>query len=467
MKMLTSIKQRLLIVLMSSFLVIWTTITLIIYFESKHEIEELFDANLAQSAKILLSLVAEELYEQHDEVEIRNMENSAALKEIEEHLEKHKYEKLLAFQINVKQNNFEFISASAPKIPLSSGGNGFSQIKIDDNVWRVFSLSDPRGLIEIRVGEPLFTRSEIASKISLHLDISIMIAFPVLAFLIWHIVSRSLLPLQHLTESISKRDPSQLTPIEGRRIPDEVVPMVNALNRLLERLDAALENERRFTADAAHELRTPLAGIKAQAQLGLHTKDDETRRSALHNVILSVDRNTHTVEQLLALARVDPDHNAAKQEEINLTRLTRDVLSEFSPMAIDKQIQIELCSNEELHITGNSHTIAIMLRNLIDNAIRFTNYGGKVTVSLKETESEVIFCVDDSGPGIPDEMLERVFNRFYKMNKSQELGSGLGLSIVNRIVELHGANIILDKSPLKGLQAKIFFPVSPMIQSVF
>ena len=452
---------------MSSFLVIWITITLIIYFESKHEIEELFDANLAQSAKVLLSLVAEELYEEHDEEEILAREQSAALKEIEEHLEKHKYEKLLAFQISVKKNNFEFNSASAPKTPLSSNGIGFTQTNIDADVWRVFSISDPHGLIIIRVGEPQSVRIELINKVAFNLIMPILFAFPVLTFLVWHIVSRSLLPLRHLTESISKCDPSQLAPIEGRRIPDEVVPMVNALNRLLERLDAALENERRFTADAAHELRTPLTGIKAQAQLGLHTKDDETRRSALHNVILSVDRNTHTVEQLLALARVDPDHNVAKQEETNLTRLTRDVLSELSPMAIDKQIQIELCSNEELHITGNSHAIVILMRNLIDNAIRFTNYGGKVTVSLKETESEVIFCVDDSGPGIPDEMLDRVFNRFYKINKSHELGSGLGLSIVKRIVELHRANIILDKSPLKGLQAKIIFPVSPMIQSVF
>ena len=452
---MTSIRKRLLLMLISGIIIVWILITSIIYLDTRKEISDIFDVHLAQSAKVLLHLVAEELYEENKEEEQDT--ESSALVEIEDHLSVHKHEELLAFQISIESKNFHFQSASAPNEPFSINKNGFSDSLINNTDWRVFSLSDPEEIIVIHVGEPLSVRTTLVNQIALDLVLPLLITLPALAFLIWHIIGHSLTPLMQLTESVSKRKPTKLTPIDDSEIPDEVTPLVDALNQLLVRLDDAIENERRFTADAAHELRTPLAGIKAQAQLALNTHDNETRKTGLHQVIQSVDRSTHIVEQLLAMARLDPEHSQGLQEPIDLNILTQDVMSDLSSLAMDKQIELDLHSEEKVQITGNHYMITILLRNLVDNAIRYTPDHGKVNVSLSNTDTEVTLCIEDSGPGIDKGMIDQVFNRFYRINSSQELGSGLGLSIVKRIAELHGANIILDKSPLKGLQVKIIF----------
>jgi len=458
--MFSSIRQRLIFLILAGTFVIWSLVTLKIYKDAQYEISELFDGHLAQSAKVLLHLVAEELYEEHEEAEAtdENKPEPLQIQEIEQHLEKHKYEKILAFQITVESLNFHFKSAIAPEQPLSGIKNGFSIKSIDGTKWRVFTLSDPEDIIIIRVGEPVSVRTELVEKVTLDLILPMLIALPILAFLIWRIIGHTLSPLNHLATKIKNRYPDQLIRMDSEQtLPDEVKPLLDALNSLLERLNETMENERRFTADAAHELRTPLAGIKTQAQLAMRTDDLSTRSGALQQIIHTVDRCTHMSEQLLAMARLDPDYTLGSHEKIILNNVIKAVCADLAELARNKQIMIDLKLTDNICIRGNSQTLNIMLRNLLDNAIRYISEHGRILIRLAHENGKIILTIDDDGPGIAEEMTAHVFNRFYRIRTGDEKGSGLGLSIAKRIADLHGAEIRLAPSELGGLRVEMIF----------
>lgn len=251
------------------------------------------------------------------------------------------------------------------------------------------------------------------------------------------------------------RDPTNLAALETSDVPVEILPLVGSLNTLLVRLEQALTNERRFTADAAHELRTPLAALKTQAQVARRADNAAQRDAALENLILGTDRATHLVEQLLTLARLDPEgESAVLKETCDLAALARRILADQTPTALSKHIELELTGLESVPITGNSAMLGILLRNLVDNAIRYTPSGGRVAVSVVANRLEVT----DSGPGIPEQEKQRVFDRFYRVLGTEASGSGLGLSIVQRIVDHHGAKLILETGEQgKGLSVTVVF----------
>lgn len=458
--MFTSIRQRLIFLILTGTFLIWSLVTLKIYNDAQYEISELFDAHLAQSANVLLHLVAEELNEEHEtgEVSDANKPELVQAQEIEENLEKSTYENILAFQITVERLNFHFKSAIAPKELFSGNENGFSIKSIAGAKWRIYTLNDPGNIIIIRVGEPVSVRTELVEKVTLDLILPVLIALPILAFLIWRIIGHTLTPLNHLATKIKNRYPDQMIRMDSEQtLPDEVKPLLDALNSLLERLNETMENERRFTADAAHELRTPLAGIKTQAQLAMRTDDISTRAGALHQIIRTVDRCTHMSEQLLAMARLDPDYTLGSHEKIKLNGVIRAVCTELAEMAKNKQITIDLKLTDNICIRGNSQTLNIMLRNLIDNAIRYTSEHGRILIRLATENKKIILSIDDNGPGIAEEMTAHVFNRFYRIRGGDEKGSGLGLSIAKRIADLHGAEIRLAPSELGGLKVEMIF----------
>jgi two-component system sensor histidine kinase QseC len=222
------------------------------------------------------------------------------------------------------------------------------------------------------------------------------------------------------------------------------VPLVEGLNRLLARVSASLDNERRFTADAAHELRTPLAAIKTQAQVARGAATDDARLRALDNVVTGCDRAAHLVQQLLTLARLEPEQTRSR-ERCDLRDIAAATIAELAPAAIAKGVDIQLEDGVPVAVPCESALVGILMRNLIDNAVRYSLSGGVVRIEVVETAGGAEFSVADQGPGIAPEQREQVWERFYRVLGSGETGSGLGLSIVKRIADLHGAETTLGE----------------------
>lgn len=428
-----SIRRRLLVLVIATVVGLWAITAVTSYIKTHHEIDELFDAQLAQSARVLLAQTA------HDTEEL----------EIEYDVQHHKYEKKIAFQIWDQHNKLLLRSDSAPLSRLSANTNGFSDVQIAGQPWRIFSRWDARHELLIQVGERHDVRNELVQGIALQLLYPMLFALPVLTLLIWISIGRGLSPLKRVAHDVAQRAPQHLATLDTAHVPEEIRPLTDALNDLFARLQQAFEHERQFTADAAHELRTPLAALKTQAQVAQRADDDSTRQHALNQLILGTDRATRLVEQLLTLARLDPEQDLAKHEQVDLQALAVSVLAQLAPEAVAKNIDLSLTPGSPLHVAGDSGALGILLRNLVDNAIRYTPPGGKVTVEIAPHGNHVVLRVTDSGPGIPEHERQQVFKRFYRGLGTRASGSGLGLSIAKRIAELHDANIAFD-TPANG-----------------
>jgi two-component system sensor histidine kinase QseC len=444
-----SLRTRLLIGLVSAIGLIWIVTALLSYRDANHEIDELFDAQLAQSAKVLLAQASHEL-----------QEGGLPGKEIETERGGggHKYEQKIAFQIWDRNGELLLRSAAAPTMPLSQRDSGFDDTVVDGRQWRVFTHWDAEREFRISVAERHDVRHELAGHIAFRLLYPLVIALPLLAVLIWFGIGAGLRPLRRITREVARRAPGNLDRLETGGVPQEIRPLADSLNSLLGRVEGALENERRFTADAAHELRTPLAALRTQAQVALRAGEDGVRRHALESVIQGVDRATHLVEQLLTLARLDPRSAAARHEPVDLAAVAETVLAALGPSAVDKAIDLSLETPGPVPVSGDETMLGVLLRNLVDNAIRYTPRDGSVRVSVAVTAGRAELTVTDTGPGIAAEERERVMERFYRALGTGESGSGLGLSIVKRIAELHGAEVFLESPEEgKGLRIRVAF----------
>ena len=319
-------------------------------------------------------------------------------------------------------------------------------------------MSKPNGLIRIHVGEQREVRDDLIHQIALRQLVPMLLGLSLLAMLIWIGVARSLDPLNQIARDIAKRAPAQLHPVPSNPTPDEVRPLVDALNGLFGRLRQAFEREKRLTADAAHELRTPLAGLRTQAEVAQRASSRVERDKALHQVIEGVDRSTHLVEQLLTMARIDPEAGLQEFARIDLCEITSDVMAGLAGDAIAKDIDMSLERKCVGMVQGNADALRILVRNLVDNAIRYTPHEGLVAVSIESLEDRVVLRVVDNGPGIPPERRDAVFERFYRGRESLAPGSGLGLSIVRRIAALHDGAIALEMSVHGGVKVEVDFP---------
>ncbi|OGT33726.1 MAG: hypothetical protein A2W28_04875 [Gammaproteobacteria bacterium RBG_16_51_14] len=451
-----SIRNNLLTSLLGTVFLVLSATSLIVYHDSQQEIRSLIDEHLAQSAQVLFTLVAHELREENEKYATKE----DRFDELKDHLAFHKFNTLLAFQISVA-GEFNFISRATPQEPLSDNSGGFSQITIDDETWRVFTLFDVNDQISIRVAEKESIRHILIRRITLHVLTPLMLCLPILAPLIYLLINHGFKPLKEIGDDIKQRDVSQLDPIKTKIIPHEIQPLINALNNLLVRLERALKYERDFTSDAAHELRTPLAGLKAQAQVACKTGNEETRKKALAQLLQGIDNATQIVEQLLTLARLDPDTGLDKFADINLHTVITEVVTDLKPHTDRKNIAINISVPDTAIIRGNHDALKIMVRNLLDNAIAqlAQDQNGKIVIVAERNAGNMILSIIDNGPGIPDSEKELVFNRFYRRNNNKPQGSGLGLSIVKRITELHNAGITLRNPDAgTGLHVSIVFP---------
>lgn len=321
-----------------------------------------------------------------------------------------------------------------------------------------FTYLDARAAVDALLGDERQLdelRTAIAESIAAHLMHPLWVAVPLLAALIWGSVAWGLGPLRKLTDEVASRDPQNLEPLAVAG-PAETQPLVTALGGLLSRVGDLLENERRFTADAAHELRTPLAVIRTHAQVALAATDEAERRQALAGVVGGTERAAHLVDQLLFLARLEA---ALNFEDTDLAALAAAVVAEYSIRAEAKGIDLGLEPQAAGMIRGNPHLLSVLLRNLVDNAIRYGKPGGKVDVSVGSRDGQVVLEVADNGPGIPADLRDAPFGRFRRGLGTGEEGSGLGLSIVAAVAARHLAAITIESGQGKsGVTARVAFP---------
>lgn len=442
MRRRASLKQRLLALVLAAITLVWLGAATFTYFEAREEFDEILDAHLAQSASLLAAQASHEI----DEIET---EHAPLL---------HKYSRRVAFQVWENGQQLRLHSANAPQKHLTNKERGFSDITFDGHRWRVFSTWGEDGEYLIQVAERTDVREDLEQGIIENLLRPLLISLPLLALLLWIAVVRGLRPLDKLTREVEQREPDNLAALDASSAPREVTPLIERLNRLFTRIDASMQKERRFTADAAHELRTPVAAIKAQAQVARAASGEAERIHALDNAILGCDRAAHLIDQLLTLARVDTlDHSVA--EPCQLRDIAAEAIAVLAPAALEKGVQLELLAGDEATtVRGNPGLLRVLLRNLLDNSMRHTPPGTSVQVSIAHEQGAICLSVSDNGPGIPEQERDKVLERFYRPLDTQASGSGLGLSIVKRIAEVHGAALQMQPvSEGQGLRVTVSF----------
>lgn len=311
----------------------------------------------------------------------------------------------------------------------------------------------------VEVAETTEKRSQLANKIVASVILPQFIIIPLAVMLVWFGLSRGLRPLTRLRQTIGNRQPDDLSPIATRRVPEELEPLVEAFNEMLERMKRNVEAQQRFVADAAHQMRTPLTGLKTQAQFAMRETDPEALRHALRQIATGVDRAGRLINQLLTLARTEGGELAQRRHEpLDLAALIREVVADWVVVALDKAIDLGFESEGEAMINGNPFLLRELAKNLIDNAIRYTPIGGHVTCRVLGNTDTVLFEVEDDGVGISEEQSALVFERFYRADDASTEGSGLGLSIVQEIAAQHDSQASLRPNTRgKGAVARVSF----------
>lgn len=440
-----SLRLRLIGLILMAVGAVWMATAIFTYHEARHEVDELLDAHLAQAAAIL---IAQSLHELHEN-------------EVPQTPLLHHYARKVAFQVYTVSGELRLASANAPKTPLGDNRPGFTEREIEGQRWRVFSAPAPNGAM-IHVGEIDAAREDVAHELIMHFLQPLLFALPFLALLLAFAVRRALRPLAGVTRELETRAADNLAPLSLDATPVEIVPLAARMNTLFAAIQRALDNERRFTADAAHELRTPLAAIKAQAQVARTASDAGERGHALDQVISGCDRATHLVEQMLLLARLDAQ-TTETLAPLDLRALLEDVLAEMAGAAISHGCELTLTA-EAAEILGNPVLLRVLIRNLVNNAL---GHGAPshIDVTLREATT-IRLTVADDGRGIQADDLARLGQRFRRLASADfaapttvPAGSGLGLSIVRRIAELHNARLDFSTGPNGlGLVVSLEFP---------
>ena len=348
-----------------------------------------------------------------------------------------------------------YLSDSRSKLPKPLS-MGFNNLKYGNEAWRAYSIAN-RGRV-IEVAQPLSNREELAATAALRAVAPFLALLPVIGLLVWFIVGRGLASLAHLADWVGERSSADLTPLPEQGTPQEVLPLIHALNSLLARLGKSLESQRTFVADAAHELRTPLTALTLQAQLIERAKDATERSESLADLKAGLHRATHVVEQLLTLARSEPGGDERPLRSVSLSDLARSVSSRYLVLAETKGVDLGIVSEDKRAVvSGDPLALATLLANLLENAIHYTPCGGRIDISTGMEADGPWLEVVDAGPGIPLDERERVFDRFYRQVGTGESGTGLGLAIVKAIAERHRANVTLGDAPSNGLKVRISF----------
>lgn len=499
-----SLQGRLLALLLAAVVAVWGATAVTTWADVRHELDELLDGHLAQAAALL---VVQQAGAAHDD---DHAQDAPQL---------HRYAPRVAFQV-WHEGQLVARSANAPATPMVSlaaatadpggrapasaapgeadttqaddhrhggragddrrrgrGGDdhrrrdagrpapagiglGFHDVTLDGTPWRVFVAQGAARDVRVFVGEQAHSRTDILRAVLRGMLWPMLLGLPLLALAVWWAVRRGTAPLRSLGQTLALRDPQALAPVAVPGAPAEMLPLLDALNRLFERITAMVAAERRFTADAAHELRTPIAAIRTQAQVALAEADSAARAHALRATLAGCDRAARLVDQLLTLSRLEAGA-APATTAVDLGALAQRVVADLAPQAIDQGQTLGLDAAPGCLVQASDALLAVLLRNLVDNALRYSPAGAEVRVVVRRADGQVQLQVDDSGPGLADADLARLGERFFRVLGSGRDGSGLGWSIVRRIAAAHGATVVVGRSAaLGGLAVSVAWPAA-------
>ena len=450
-----SIRTFLIIVILSTVTLMAFLSALNGYRNSMAKAEQLFDSELADKSHLLsLAFLAhqKEIISTQESVSLikdKPYQNGQMLIE----------DDFFAFQI-WRQDNLLLRSLHAPETAIAHFEQGFKFKNFLNHRWRTYSYYNKTSDLWILTAERTDIRYVLAENIILDSILPVVIMLPLLGILIWTIISYSLSPLRKLARELSSKRADDLSPLSIEKQPVELIQVVNSTNDLLQRLKSSFLREKRFASDAAHELRTPISAIKIHLH-NLAATVPENEHSFLQ-LKSSVDRMEHLVEQILNLSRTTPEQYISRFSTIDLYNLAQEVIVREYPQFDKKNLQLAL-EGGHCNIEGDDFALDVLLQNLLTNACKYTPDGGSVIVSIVENPDNIQLQVQDSGPGVPEEQYERLFDRFYRLNgdghDSGTIGCGLGLAIVQQIVELHNASISLAHSSFSsGLLVNVVFP---------
>ncbi len=448
---MNSIRSRLLLILLVTTGVVWLCAAAWIYFSTQAHVEQVLDARLREAARMVNSLLADRrialnsIADAVTDVQVETVPGAA-------------YSKQLSCQIWSLSGSLVGQSQGAPQERLSRASEGYSYTVINNETWRVFSVSNQERGVQVMVGDNLQVRQSLVNDVMLGTLLPMALVLPLGALMIWFSVRRGIKPLDNMAHALSAREASDLGPIGSGAEPSELRPVLGAINGLFKRVELAREHEKTFTAFAAHELKTPLAGLKAQAQIALATEDNATRAHALTQIASSVDRSARMVRQLLDLAEVD-----AKDDRFSLRASSIDKVVEGALLAVDvlrakQDIAVLVTGERDGDIVCELQLATTALRNVLENAVLQSPAGGDVRLSIERDGSFVRFSVADSGPGMTEEELSHARDRFFRGRDQRSSGTGLGLAIVDTVLRRVGGTFAIVNREGGGLVVTLSFP---------
>ncbi|WP_268800981.1 ATP-binding protein [Pseudomonas huanghezhanensis] len=454
---MNSIRRRTLTLILGLVTAGLLLLTLVNVHDSNHEIAEVYDAQLAQNARLLQGVMRMPMArEAHAQL---YQAFNQALGQAETRVDGHPYESKIAFQVWDLQGKLLVHTPSAPTFTHAPQTIGFSNVTdLGKHQWRAFVLTDAEHGLLIWVGERDDVRSDLVNRIVRHTVVPNLVGSLLLMVAIWLAIGWGLKPLADLAATLRGRHPGSLEPLQMAPLPGELEPMQAALNRLLGQIQEVLSRERRFIADAAHEMRTPLAVLRVHAQNVLEARNEEQRQQSLNYLIIGVDRTTRLVNQLLTIARMEPNAGPMKNATADLVGAIRQSLAQMTPWVLSKKLELSFeCNEPARQLETDFPAIDIALQNLLTNAVNFSPEGGLVSVSLRFDAQRFVLSVTDQGPGVDEAARKRLFERFYSRGNDQ--GVGLGLTIVQTVATRLGGTISLDNEPAGGLTATLDVPL--------
>lgn len=425
------------------------------WFDARHELDELLDGHLAQAAALL---VAQQSHADagHEGDGDEGVDDAPSL---------HKYAPRVAFQI-FHEGRLVLRSANAGLAPMSANLRGYATVvHADGTAWRVFGARGNEHDVQVFVAEQTSARDSILWAVLRSVFLPLSLALPALAVALWWAVRRGLAPVRQLSEVLAMRQPQAMDAVVLQDLPVEMAPMVDSLNGLLARIEHMVASERRFTADAAHELRTPIAGIRAQAQVALGAGGDNAQRQhALQATLTGCDRATRLVDQLLTLSRLEATSQVGQKAVLlpvpfNLSELVRQVAADLAPAALARHQSLALDAQSLCPVLADETLVGLLVRNVIDNALRYSPDQSDILVTVTADGGQTVLQVDDSGAGMTEADITRLGERFFRVLGHGQPGSGLGWSIIKRIVSASGAWVAVNRScALGGLSVKVGWP---------
>lgn len=452
-----SIRRRLALLVLASVLLVWGVALVTSYRQATREVNNWEEARLAELAQIFALLDQRNLTMlANARIDVREEEKGADDSD-DDSLPRDALFQVRGVNGEVLAGSPALRTLKAWDLPVPAA-TGAQTLTLGGQLYHSFTLRDTSLGHIVRVFEPANTSSDLVSGIASRIARPTLMALPVLAILVWLSIGWSLKPLRVLSEAIRSRDVNRMEPVDIGHAPTEVRPLVDAINLVLSRLLRSLERERAFTADAAHELKTPLAAIKVQAQVALAEPDKARRRLAIERVVQGVDRSARLAEQLLLLARLD-EHETTLSAPLRPATVAKDALLANERSAQQKNIRVVLTGDMRAEINAEPVLIGILFDNLLDNAIKYGRTGGTIEVAVRHTDDRVRVTVRDDGPGVAPGDLARLTHRFFRATGNQATGSGLGLSIVERIAEHFGASLHLGAGiGEQGFAVEVSFP---------